>query len=104
MDEEMGEDLPAREEEDEDSEGDEEFDWIVENDGGDDDDDEEDDGDVDEDEDDDDPLVTEQFENFEVDTPPERSGHIAVVDRNCMYVWGGYKVRFPISGICNSTY
>lgn len=26
------------------------------------------------------------------DTPAERSGHIAVVDRNCMYVWGGYKV------------
>ncbi|MCI4382881.1 hypothetical protein PGIGA_G00019910 [Pangasianodon gigas] len=25
------------------------------------------------------------------DTPAERSGHIAVVDRNCMYVWGGYK-------------
>lgn len=27
------------------------------------------------------------------DTPAERSGHIAAVDRNCMYVWGGYKVR-----------
>lgn len=26
------------------------------------------------------------------DTPAERSGHIAVGDRNCMYVWGGYKV------------
>lgn len=26
------------------------------------------------------------------DTPAERSGHIAVTDRNCMYVWGGYKV------------
>lgn len=26
------------------------------------------------------------------DTPAERSGHIAVVDTNCMYVWGGYKV------------
>ena len=88
MDEEMGEDLPAREEEDEESEGDEEFDWIVENDV---DDDEEDD---DVEEEDDDPLVTEQSENFEVDTPPERSGHIAVVDRNCMYVWGGYKVSF----------
>ncbi|KAG5265532.1 hypothetical protein AALO_G00243520 [Alosa alosa] len=29
-----------------------------------------------------------------VDTPPERSGHIAVVDGNFMYVWGGYKVCF----------
>lgn len=27
-----------------------------------------------------------------LDTPAERSGHIAVVDRNCMYIWGGYKV------------
>ena len=90
MDEEMGEDLPAREEEDDESEGDEEFDWIVEND---DDDDDEEDDDVEEEEDDD-SLVTEQSENFEVDTPPERSGHIAVVDRNCMYVWGGYKVSF----------
>lgn len=27
------------------------------------------------------------------DTPAERSGHIAVVDRNCIYVWGGYKVN-----------
>lgn len=26
------------------------------------------------------------------DTPAERSGHIAVVDENCIYVWGGYKV------------
>lgn len=25
------------------------------------------------------------------DSPAERSGHVAVVDRNCMYVWGGYK-------------
>ncbi|KAJ3613886.1 hypothetical protein NHX12_020130 [Muraenolepis orangiensis] len=30
-------------------------------------------------------------ESLEADNPPERSGHIAVVDRNCMYVWGGYK-------------
>ncbi|XP_053366281.1 kelch domain-containing protein 2 [Clarias gariepinus] len=26
-----------------------------------------------------------------LDTPAERSGHIAVVDENCIYVWGGYK-------------
>lgn len=26
------------------------------------------------------------------DAPAERSGHVAAVDRNCMYVWGGYKV------------
>lgn len=26
------------------------------------------------------------------DVPAERSGHIAVVDRSCMYVWGGYRV------------
>lgn len=24
--------------------------------------------------------------------PAERSGHIAVTDRGCMFVWGGYKV------------
>uniref|UniRef100_A0A8C6Q0D8 Kelch domain containing 2 n=1 Tax=Nothobranchius furzeri TaxID=105023 RepID=A0A8C6Q0D8_NOTFU len=30
-------------------------------------------------------------EALEMDTPAERSGHIAVVDRNIMYVWGGYK-------------
>uniref|UniRef100_A0A669D871 Kelch domain containing 2 n=1 Tax=Oreochromis niloticus TaxID=8128 RepID=A0A669D871_ORENI len=30
-------------------------------------------------------------EAVEQDTPAERSGHIAVVDRNIMYVWGGYK-------------
>lgn len=39
------------------------------------------------------PLDTEASESFELDTPAERSGHIAVVDRNIMYVWGGYKVR-----------
>lgn len=31
-------------------------------------------------------------EAVEQDAPAERSGHIAVVDRNIMYVWGGYKV------------
>uniref|UniRef100_A0A3B4WKU8 Kelch domain containing 2 n=1 Tax=Seriola lalandi dorsalis TaxID=1841481 RepID=A0A3B4WKU8_SERLL len=36
-------------------------------------------------------LDTEASESFELDTPAERSGHIAVVDRNVMYVWGGYK-------------
>lgn len=33
----------------------------------------------------------------EADSPPERSGHVAVVDGNCMFVWGGYKVRFQNS-------
>lgn len=31
-------------------------------------------------------------DSFEMDTPAERSGHIAVVDGSNMYVWGGYKV------------
>lgn len=39
------------------------------------------------------PLDTEASESFELDTPAERSGHIAVIDRNIMFVWGGYKVR-----------
>lgn len=39
------------------------------------------------------PLDTESSESFELDTPAERSGHIAVIDRNIMFVWGGYKVR-----------
>lgn len=39
------------------------------------------------------PLDTEASESFELDTPAERSGHIAVIDRNTMYVWGGYNVR-----------
>uniref|UniRef100_A0AAY4BSP5 Kelch domain-containing protein 2 n=1 Tax=Denticeps clupeoides TaxID=299321 RepID=A0AAY4BSP5_9TELE len=30
-------------------------------------------------------------ETLELDVPAERSGHVAVVDGNCMYVWGGYK-------------
>lgn len=38
------------------------------------------------------PLDTESSESFELDTPAERSGHVAVIDRNTMYVWGGYKV------------
>lgn len=28
-------------------------------------------------------------------SPAERSGHIAVTDGCCMFVWGGYKVRHP---------
>uniref|UniRef100_A0A3Q2PCK8 Kelch domain containing 2 n=1 Tax=Fundulus heteroclitus TaxID=8078 RepID=A0A3Q2PCK8_FUNHE len=52
--------------------------------------------DMDEDDEDDEvedehPADTEAPESFELDTPAERSGHIAVVDRNIMYVWGGYK-------------
>lgn len=33
------------------------------------------------------------FEQLENDSPAERSGHVAVTDGRCMYVWGGYKVR-----------
>ncbi|KAG7269486.1 hypothetical protein CRUP_009999 [Coryphaenoides rupestris] len=104
MDEEMGEDvvdLPAREEDeeegggeedddddDDDSWGDQEFDWIVEND-----DIEDEDGDEDDEEEEEgaDQFESVALDTYEIDTPPERSGHIAVVDRNCMYVWGGYK-------------
>lgn len=32
------------------------------------------------------------FEQLENDSPAERSGHVAVTDGRCMYVWGGYKV------------
>lgn len=38
------------------------------------------------------PLDIEAPEPFELDAPAERSGHIAVVDENIMYVWGGYRV------------
>lgn len=38
------------------------------------------------------PLDTEASESFELDAPAERSGHIAVVYENIMYVWGGYRV------------
>uniref|UniRef100_A0A669PX44 Kelch domain containing 2 n=1 Tax=Phasianus colchicus TaxID=9054 RepID=A0A669PX44_PHACC len=31
------------------------------------------------------------FEQLENDSPAERSGHVAVTDGRCMYVWGGYK-------------
>lgn len=62
-----------------------EFEWIVE-------------------EDEDDDVVVEyvehdhqlDIEEFELYVPPERSGHVAVVDRNFMYVWGGYKVRTSV--------
>lgn len=37
------------------------------------------------------------FEQLEIDSPAERSGHVAVTDGQCMYVWGGYKVR--LSGL-----
>lgn len=37
----------------------------------------------------------EGFEQLENDSPAERSGHVAVTDGRCMYVWGGYKVQPP---------
>lgn len=80
MEEDIG-DVPAGED-DNDSDRDEDdrlFAWMVND-------------DMDEDEvEDEQPLDTEASESFELDTPAERSGHIAVVDRNIMYVWGGYK-------------
>lgn len=84
--EEEAEDLPAREEDDSDrEEGDRLFAWMVND-------------DLDEDEEDEveeEQLVdTEASELMELLTPAERSGHIAVVDRNIMYVWGGYKVSY----------
>ncbi|KAG2457554.1 DPOE2 polymerase, partial [Polypterus senegalus] len=36
-------------------------------------------------------------EDFDRIVPAERSGHVAVADGNCMYVWGGYKFyRLPL--------
>lgn len=49
--------------------------------------------DEEEDAEDEQPLDTEAPESFELDAPAERSGHVAVIDRNIMFVWGGYKVR-----------
>lgn len=86
MEEEAG-DLPDREE-DEDSDREEDdrlFAWMVNDDL-----DEEEEDEVEEEQ-----LVdTEASELMELDAPAERSGHIAVVDRNIMYVWGGYKVSY----------
>ncbi|EMP31129.1 Kelch domain-containing protein 2 [Chelonia mydas] len=31
------------------------------------------------------------FEQLENSSPAERSGHVAVTDGHCMFVWGGYK-------------
>ncbi|XP_028293413.1 kelch domain-containing protein 2 [Gouania willdenowi] len=90
MGEEMGELPPEEEDHDSDREEDEPlFVWMV-NDIMDDDDDE-DEEEEDDDVEDEQPLNTEASESYELDSPAERSGHIAVVDRNFMYVWGGYK-------------
>ncbi len=90
MEEDIG-DLPAGED-DNDSDRDEDdrlFAWMVNDDM----DEDEEEDDEEEEVEDEQPLDTEASESFELDTPAERSGHIAVVDRNIMYVWGGYKVR-----------
>lgn len=81
------EDPPAGED-DNDSDRDDEdrlFVWMVNNDDGDE--DEEEEEEVEEEQ-----FETEGSETFELDAPAERSGHVAVVDGNIMYVWGGYKV------------
>lgn len=86
MEEDMG-DVPAGED-DNDSDREEDdglFAWMVN--------DDMDEDEEDEEVEDEQPLDTEASESFELDTPAERSGHIAVIDRNIMYVWGGYKVR-----------
>ncbi|XP_048830456.1 kelch domain-containing protein 2 [Brienomyrus brachyistius] len=69
------EEVDGGEEEEEEVDGDEEenvFDWVV-----------------------DEELLDHEFssgnDSFEMDTPAERSGHIAVMDGSNMYVWGGYK-------------
>lgn len=36
-------------------------------------------------------LASAHDESVELVAPPERSGHVAVSDGNCMYIWGGYK-------------
>ncbi|XP_066528991.1 kelch domain-containing protein 2 [Hoplias malabaricus] len=36
-------------------------------------------------------LDTDPYKSFSLHTPAERSGHIAVIDRNILYLWGGYK-------------
>ena len=94
MEEDIG-DQPAGED-DNDSDRDEEerlFAWMVNDDMDEDEEDEEEEEEEAEEVEEEQPLDTEVSETFEVDTPAERSGHIAVVDRNIMYVWGGYKVR-----------
>lgn len=83
-------DLPAGED-DNDSDRDEDerlFAWMVNDDM-----DEEEEEQEEEEVEDEELLDFESSELFELDTPAERSGHIAVIDRNIMYVWGGYKVR-----------
>ncbi|KAI4804852.1 hypothetical protein KUCAC02_026464 [Chaenocephalus aceratus] len=93
MEEDIG-DQPAGED-DNDSDRDEEerlFAWMVNDDmDQDEEDEEEEEEEAEEEVEEEQPLDTEVSETFEVDTPAERSGHIAVVDRNIMYVWGGYK-------------
>lgn len=78
---------PAEENNDSDGEeGGRMFAWVI-NDGM-----EEEDDDDEEEVEDEQPLDTEASESFELDAPAERSGHIAVVYDNLMYVWGGYRV------------
>lgn len=85
--EEVGQQPPAEENNDSDGEeGGRMFAWVI-NDGM-----EEEDDDDEEEVEDEQPLDTEASESFELDAPAERSGHIAVVYDNLMYVWGGYRV------------
>lgn len=83
MEDDLADVMPRRgPEDDDDSERDEdERDWVV----------------WDEEEEEEEEVVVDSDTHLlKVDTPPERSGHIAVVDGNFMYVWGGYKVCFQV--------
>lgn len=85
MEEDIGD--PPAGENDNDSDRDEDdrlFAWMVN--------DDMDEDEEDEEVDDDEQILVSVASDFELDAPAERSGHIAVVDRNTMYVWGGYKV------------
>ncbi|XP_075874158.1 kelch domain-containing protein 2 isoform X2 [Nelusetta ayraudi] len=86
----------AQQPENEDSDGEEGgrmFAWVVNDNMEEDDEEEEEEEEEEEDVDveDEQPLDTEASESFELDAPAERSGHIAVVYENIMYLWGGYK-------------
>uniref|UniRef100_A0A8C6ZX60 Kelch domain containing 2 n=1 Tax=Nothoprocta perdicaria TaxID=30464 RepID=A0A8C6ZX60_NOTPE len=47
-------------------------------------------------------AAEDNFEQLENDSPAERSGHVAVTDGRCMYVWGGYKVRSSLGALKQS--
>lgn len=87
--EEVAQQPPVEENEDSDGEeGGRMFAWVVNDNMEEDDEEEEEEVEVEDEQ----PLDTEASESFELDAPAERSGHIAVVYENIMYLWGGYRV------------